>query len=174
MKGNNPTKVTKDIEVTTQKDIGLGTRKTRWDLDAPYIANPACNASNTHIRISKGHPLPKKTGSQVHDFNLVDEEYIARWKDNFNNLNIPKKDYFSLLIRWAQKVGCTHDHKLISNCLDFIDSKAQVHVSGLSPNLYHYLPSLYHFLVKLLKERASLEALESDRNMDLFIPLGSG
>lgn len=37
-----------------------------------------------------------------------------------------KKEYLSLLISWAQDMGCTQDHKLISNCLDFRDSKSQV------------------------------------------------
>lgn len=53
-------------------------------------------------------------------------------------------------------MGCTQDHKLISNCLDFIDSKAKVSYNGLSPNLCYYLPSLYHYLVNHLKKTHTL------------------
>lgn len=42
-----------------------------------------------------------------------DGSHISRWKKNFNELNIPKNDYLSLLVDWAQQAECTHDHKLI-------------------------------------------------------------
>lgn len=39
---------------------------------------------------------------------------------------------FSLLVDWAQEMGCTEDHQLISNCLDFVDTGAQVSLTNLS------------------------------------------
>lgn len=81
----------------------------------------------------------------------------------FNNLNITKQDYFSLLVNWVQVAGCTQDHKLMSNCLDLIESNAQVTVNDLAPNMCQYLPDLYHFLVKHLKKITSTEELHQGR-----------
>lgn len=52
----------------------------------------------------------------------------------------------------AEEASCTHDHQLIANCLDFIDSEAQVRTSNLSPGMFFYLPTLFHFIVNSSKE----------------------
>lgn len=43
----------------------------------------------------------------------------------------PEASFF-LLVDWAQEMGCTEDHQLISNCLDFVDTRAQVSLTNLS------------------------------------------
>lgn len=43
-------------------------------------------------------------------------------KNNFNSINIPKKDLLGLLLNWAKEVGCSQEYQLIANCLEFIDS----------------------------------------------------
>lgn len=43
-------------------------------------------------------------------------------------------------------MGCTQEHELIANCLDFVNTEAQVSIENLSPNLFFYLPTFYHFL----------------------------
>lgn len=78
-----------------------------------------------------------------------------------------------MLVSWAQQVGYIHDHKMISNCLDFIDSKAQVNASDLSPNLCHYVPTLYHYLVKHLKDFASPKGHEPGINRNPIKPQSS-
>lgn len=128
-----------------QKGTHVASRKSRWNLQAPYITPHNSTA-------------PTKDNCHLHEHKVIDQSYIARWKENFDNLNIPQQDYFSLLITWVQSAGCDHDHKFISNCLDFIDSKAQVISLYLAPNLCHYLPDLYNFLVRQLNKPTSNEA----------------
>lgn len=50
-------------------------------------------------------------------------------------------------------MGCTQNHQLIGNALDFIDLVAQVSSSVWSASLFFfYLPTLYHFLISKTKE----------------------
>lgn len=37
----------------------------------------------------------------------LDANHVTCWKENFNSLNIPKQEYLSLLVTWAQEMGCT-------------------------------------------------------------------
>lgn len=53
-------------------------------------------------------------------------EHVTRWKLNFNSLCIPKHLGFGLHCGLGRELGCAHDSFLLANCLDFIDSKAQV------------------------------------------------
>lgn len=96
-----------------QKGTQSDSRKSRWDLQASYI--------NPHKPTA-----PTKDSSHILPHNSIDENYIARWKENFDNLNIPQHEYFSLLVTWVQSAGCAQDHKLISNCLDFIIQKLRL------------------------------------------------
>lgn len=43
-------------------------------------------------------------------------------------------------------MGCTQDHQLIANYLDFINTRAQVSIDNLSLNLLFYLFNLFHSL----------------------------
>lgn len=45
---------------------------------------------------------------------IIPDDFIARWKVNFNNLNIPKAIYLNLLVDWAQEMGYTTNHALHS------------------------------------------------------------
>lgn len=82
------------------------------------------------------------------------------WKNNFRNLSISKENYFGLLVEWAREMGCSQDHQLIANCLNFVDSEAHVSLDNLSPSLFYYLPTFYHFLVGKLKMAQGPEPIE--------------
>lgn len=56
------------------------------------------------------------------------------------------------MVDCAQQVGCSHDHQLIANCLDFLDTEAQVNLFGFSPNILFFLSTLFHFIVNQTKE----------------------
>lgn len=43
-------------------------------------------------------------------------------------------------------IGSSRYHKLIADCLDFLDVEAKVNTLKLGPNSLFYLPSLFHFL----------------------------
>lgn len=82
------------------------------------------------------------------------------WIDGLkSDLNIPNQLGLSLVVDWAREADCSHDHKLIANCLDFLDSEDQVSSANLSPNILYYLPTFYHFeaqRIKLIKTRILL------------------
>lgn len=79
------------------------------------------------VRLALQSLVQTNTAYSPHmDNQHVESSRVSRWKDKFKNFNILKKEYLSLLVSWAQEMGCTQNNKLISNCLDFIDSKAQV------------------------------------------------
>lgn len=75
------------------------------------------------------------------DIDMIPSEHVDRWKLKFRSLNIPKKIGFGLVVDWAREAGCSHDHKLIANCLDFMDSQAQVSSANPPPNILYYLPT---------------------------------
>lgn len=61
-----------------------------------------------------------------------------------------------------------------SNCLEFIDLKAQICIPDLSPNLLYHLPTLYHFLVDHLKNSHDPEHPEHTDlwNIPKYLPAG--
>lgn len=67
------------------------------------------------------------------DTDMILSEHVDRWKLKFRSLNIPKQLGLSLVIDWAREADSSHDHKLIANCLDFLDLEAQVSSANLSP-----------------------------------------
>lgn len=73
------------------------------------------------------------TALQSHvDTSLIPSKYVERWKSKFNSLNIPTL-WLGLVVDWArEEAGCSQDHHLIANCLNFIDSEAHVSISTLS------------------------------------------
>lgn len=54
-------------------------------------------------------------------------EQESRRKHNFKTLNIPKHLCLGYVVDWAQE-DCEDDHKLIANCLDFLDEEARVNI----------------------------------------------
>lgn len=58
---------------------------------------------------------------------------------------ISKHLYLGHIIDWAHEMGCIDDHRVIANCLDFIDPEAyQLNISNLSQRLFTY--QLYFIL----------------------------
>lgn len=76
---------------------------------------------------------------------FITEDDVARQKKKFNNISLPKQSYSDQVVDSAQEMVFSLDHALIANCLDFMDSEAQVSTTKLSLNLLYYLPTLYFF-----------------------------
>lgn len=55
-----------------------------------------------------------------------------------------KHMYLGHVIYWVREIDCTHDHKCLANCLDFIDLEAQISLTNLIPNSIYYLLTLFH------------------------------
>lgn len=88
------------------------------------------------------------------DTDMILSEHVDRWKLKFRSLNIPKQIGLSLVVDWAREAGCSHDHKLIANCLDFMDSEAQVSSANISLNILYYLPTFYYFVAHRISKQA--------------------
>lgn len=59
--------------------------------------------------------------------------------------SILKWKYLAHVVEWAYAMGCSNDHKLIANCLDFLDIEVHISSIHLGPKNLYYLPSLFHF-----------------------------
>lgn len=67
----------------------MGPRKSRWDLDAPYTVDFAFVTLGSH----RSPHLSLGETNAVHSPNVNNKQlegsHVSRWKNNFNNLNIP-------------------------------------------------------------------------------------
>lgn len=99
---------------------------------------------------------------------MIPSEHVDRWKLKFRSLNIPKQLGLSLVVDWAREADCSHDHKLIANCLEFLDSEAQVSSTNFSQNILYYLPNFCHFAAQRINKRAkdSLNSKYSNQQED--------
>lgn len=88
------------------------------------------------------------------DTNIIPSEHMDRWKSKFNSLNTPNQIGLGLMVNWAREASCSQDHKLIANCLSFMDSKAQVSITTLTPNILYYLPTPYHFVEHKIRDHS--------------------
>lgn len=107
----------------------VGSRQIPWDVLLPYaptdIQLPAgLGPRDMLLNVEAIPPF------LVHlDSNSIPAEHVAKWKNNFNWLLIPKHLCLGLLMDWAHELGCAHDHLLIANSLENID---KVIISKLS------------------------------------------
>lgn len=100
-----------------------GPRKSCWGVAASLANPPLSVIPGAHRSASQSHAYDTAIQT-THEVNKSSNaSHITRRKENFNSHNIPTQEYLSSVASWAQEMGCTKDHKLISNCLDFVDSK---------------------------------------------------
>lgn len=60
--------------------------------------------------------------------------------------------YLAHVVDCARDIGYSDDEKLIADCSDFLDSKAQVRSYKLGLNLMYYFTTLVHFVVDKLNK----------------------
>lgn len=65
----------------------------------------------------------------------------------------PSSYKLGYVVDWAHQVGCSHDHQLIANCLNFLDNnEAQVSLSALSTYILFLYLLFFIFIMKQTKE----------------------
>lgn len=128
-----------------------------WDVPS-YVSSFATCTSLGHPLLPSGEDVARSTQSRTvgHSPHSSDE-HVAIYKTLFCSLAITKSSYLVHVVDWALQMACSMEHRVIADCLDFLNTEAQLHTPKLRPYAICFWCSLFLHHQKLLLYILSIE-----------------